>query len=255
MCINYYKLDTKILMFDLDTPEQRFGIWVAKKEFGQRLKKELPLGQFYMSIRVVAKDLDISDMVVRRIIKLYISEGIISVISISKSPKVASVYAYNTYLENNTVDNTVTTQYEHSNNTVEVSDNAGSEDIDNTVTTQYEHSNNTVDNTSKKKSKRKENIYSDDFEEVWRLFLELVGKGGSKKTGYSKFNETKEIYSLEEIKQSIKYYAEKIIPTLKSETYIKSAPYFFDKDYIQQHIYAAKKQNKKTVVNFEDYID
>ena len=152
--VNYHKIDSKILEFDLDSIEFKFGMWITKKEFGQRLNINKPLlkGQFYMSVRVVAKDIEITEMIARRLIKQFTKLDIIRLVSTSRNPKEGSIYEYLVQVENNTVDNIVTTQYEHSKN-----------EVISQFTQSEEHSNNTydntVDNTSKKKSKRKENIY------------------------------------------------------------------------------------------------
>ena len=66
----YHKIDSRILEYDIDSVEFKFGMWITKKEFGQRLNqnKPLPKGQFFMSVRVVAKDIEITEMIARRLI-------------------------------------------------------------------------------------------------------------------------------------------------------------------------------------------
>lgn len=153
---NYHKIDSTILQFDLESVEFKFGMWITKKEFGQRLNisKPLPKGQFYMSVRVVAKDIEITEMIARRLIKQFISLNIIRLVSSSKNPKQGSIYEYLVQLENNTVENIVITQYEHSKSE-RISDfEEAKEHSSNTY-------DNTVDNTSKKKRKIKEKIYID----------------------------------------------------------------------------------------------
>lgn len=151
MSINYHKIDSKILQYNLDSIEFKFGMWITKKEFGQRLNlnNQLPKGQFYMSVRVVSKDINTTDMIARRLIKEFTKLEVIRLISKSNNPKNGSVYEYLVQAENNTVENIVTTQLEHSKSQII----SGIEDV-------QKHSNNTgvntVDNTSKKKSKSKE---------------------------------------------------------------------------------------------------
>lgn len=156
--VNYHKIDSRILEFDLHSFESKFGIWISKKEFRQRLNcnKPLPKGQFYMSIRVLAGDIGVTETVARRLIKDFINLGIIRLVLSSKNPKQGSIYEYLVQGENNTVDNTVETQYKHSKNKG-ISDFAEVEQHSNNTV------DNTVDNTSKKKNKRKEknHIYID----------------------------------------------------------------------------------------------
>lgn len=153
MC-NYHKVDAKIMEYDMDSIEFKFGIWIHKKEYGQRLNevKSLPKGQFYMSVRVVAKDINVSEMVARRLIKQFTKLDIIRLVSTSKSPKEGSIYEYLVALENNTVDNTVETQFEHSK----------SEEIS-TFADGIEHSKNTIDNTVYNTSKNNIKIKEKDI--------------------------------------------------------------------------------------------
>lgn len=148
----YHKIDAKILQFELESIEFKFGMWITKKEFGQRLNdtNPLPKGQFYMSVRIVAKDIEVTEMVARRLIKQFTKLEIIRLIATSKSPKQGSIYEYVVQVENNTVDNTVTTQLEHSKSE-EISD--FKEDKEHSKDTVG----NTLDNTSKNKIKIKEN--------------------------------------------------------------------------------------------------
>lgn len=154
----YHKIDAKILQFELESIEFKFGMWITKKEFGQRLNdtNPLPKGQFYMSVRIVAKDIEVTEMVARRLIKQFTKLDIIRLVATSKSPKQGSIYEYLVQVENNTVDNTVKTQLEHSKSE-EISDfEEDKRHSNNTVT-------NTVENTSKNKIKIKENIYNNIF--------------------------------------------------------------------------------------------
>ena len=148
----YHKIDAKILQFELESIEFKFGMWITKKEFGQRLNdtNPLPKGQFYMSVRIVAKDIEVTEMVARRLIKQFTKLDIIRLVATSKSPKQGSIYEYLVQVEDNTVDNTVTTQLEHSKSEGISDFEEGKEHSNNTVT-------NTVDNTSKNKIKIKEN--------------------------------------------------------------------------------------------------
>lgn len=92
----YHKIDTKILQFELESIEFKFGMWITKKEFGQRLNdtKPLPKGQFYMSVRVVAKDIEVTEKIARRLIKQFTKLGIIRRVATSKNSKQGSIYEY-----------------------------------------------------------------------------------------------------------------------------------------------------------------
>ena len=155
--VNYHNIDSKILEFDLNSVELKFGLWITKKEFGQRLNtaKPLPKGQFYMSIRVVAKDIEVSEMIARRLIKQFTKLDIIRLIAISNSPKEGSIYEYLVQCEDNTVENIVGTRLRHSKSE-EISHFGGGRQHGKNVV------GNIVYNASKNKNKIKENnIYID----------------------------------------------------------------------------------------------
>ena len=244
----YHKIDSKLLQYDLDSIEFKFGMWITQKEFGQRLntKNPLPKGQFYMSIRVVSKDINTTDMIVRRLIKQFTKLEIIRLISKSKSPKKGSIYEYLVQVENNTVDNTVITQFEHSKSE-EISD------FDNTK----EHSKNTivntVDNTSKKKSKSKENInniYSDFFKEIIKLYPGKKVKSVRDK----KLPKILKQYSEEEIYRCVERYSRECKG--KQAQYILNESTFWNGryvDYLDSNYEESRQAKpKRKTTNFDD---
>lgn len=93
---SYYKIDSKILKFKLESIEFKFGMWITKKEFEQELSNVnlLPKGQFYMSIRTIVKSIGVTEHVARRLIKQFTKLGIIRLVATSKSPKQGSIYEY-----------------------------------------------------------------------------------------------------------------------------------------------------------------
>ncbi|WP_343009825.1 hypothetical protein [Clostridium celatum] len=155
----YHKIDSRILEYDIDSVEFKFGMWITKKEFGQRLNqnKSLPKGQFFMSVRVVAKDIEITEKIARRLIKQFTKLDIIRLVSSSKNPQQGSIYEYLVQIEEGTVKDTVKAQLGHSKNE-EVSVFEDEEGHSKGT------SKGTMEGTSKKKSKRKENIYNSIFD-------------------------------------------------------------------------------------------
>ena len=93
---NYHKIDAKIFQFDLESIEFKFGMWITKKEFKQRLNdtNPLPKGQFYMSVRIVSKDINVTEKIARRLIKQFTKLEIIRLVEVSKSPKQGSIFEY-----------------------------------------------------------------------------------------------------------------------------------------------------------------
>ena len=191
----YHKIDSKILEFDLESVEFKFGMWITKKEFGQRLNqnKPLPKGQFFMSVRVVAKDIEITEKIARRLIKQFTKLDIIRLVSSSKNPKQGSIYEYLVQIEEDTVKDTVKAQLGHSKNEKISVFEYEEGHINGTIE-------DTIEGTSKKKNKRKENIYSD-------LIKKYPGRK-VKSVRDSKLPKILKEYSIEEIERCINRYAE-----------------------------------------------
>lgn len=199
MNISYHKVDTKILEYDMDSIEFKFGMWITKKEFGQRLNKNKPLpkGQFFMSVRIVAKDIEITEKVARRLIKQFMKLDIIRLISASKNPKQGSIYEYLVQVKEGTVEDTVKAQSGHSKSK-KISD----------IKCIEGHSKGTVEGTiegtSKNKNKRKENIYNIIFD-FW--ISKNIKKHKKLSYGIKKaIDKTLKEYTQEEIIQAIDNY-------------------------------------------------
>ncbi len=153
---SYYKYDTRALAFKYGTPEHKFYDYLVKKENYSRLKG-LPIGQVELTVRTVAKDIEVTQMVARRLINQFIREGFIEIVRKSeKGSKKPSIYMLKTYVENNTEDNTDATH-----ETTQINENIA--DIEGSK----QHRNNTENNTENNTSKidninriKNNNIYS-----------------------------------------------------------------------------------------------
>ena len=94
---SFYKQDIQVLKFDIvkDIDLIRFDHYIKQKENFQRIKEELPIGQFYMTIRNVSLDLDITFNKSQRIIKKFEDLNIIRCVFKSKNNKKdLSIYEY-----------------------------------------------------------------------------------------------------------------------------------------------------------------
>lgn len=236
----YHKIDSRIMQFDFNDIEFKFGIWITKKEFGQRLndRKPLPKGQFYMSVRVVAKDIDTTEKIARRLIKQFMNLEIIRLISSSKSPKEGSIYEYLVQVEKGTVEDTVKARLGHSRN----EENQGFEDGEG-------HSKGTVEGTvkgtSKKKSKRKENINTlspEEIEDIWVLYPNKKGKARAVK----QITKLLKRFSKDEIIRAVQRYADEVKNTDKQ--YIKHGDTFFNEaieDYLDNNYQGEENSSRK----------
>lgn len=248
---NYHKIDTKILQFDLESIEFKFGMWITKKEFKQRLNdtNPLPKGQFYMSVRIVSKDIDVTEMVARRLIKQFTKLEIIRLVEVSKSPKKGSIFEYLVQVENNTVDNTVKTQLEHSKSE-ELSDfEEGKEHSKNTV-------DNTVNNTSKNKIKIKENIYINIYSDLEPKIKELYPGKKTKSVRDKKVPGLIKEYGGEQVIRCIERYAKQCKAENKEKQYILNEGTFWNgryMDFLDSNYHQELTKPSSKTIKFTDF--
>lgn len=103
---SYYKYDTRALSFKYGTSEHKFYDYLIKKENYSRLKG-LPIGQVEITVRTLAKDIEVSEKVARRLIKQFTEDDFIELIKKANSKKESSIYILKTYAEKGTVEDTV----------------------------------------------------------------------------------------------------------------------------------------------------
>lgn len=239
---NYHKIDSRILQFELESIEFKFGMWITKKEFGQRLNdtKPLPKGQFYMSVRVVAKDIEVTEKIARRLIKQFTKLEIIRLISTSKSPKQGSIYEYVVQVEEDTkkgtVEDTVKTQLGHSKNEETSDFKEGKGHSKDTVE-------GTIEGTSKNKNKIKENIYSENMANAIKRY---PGKK-IKSVRDRKLPKLIKQYGEEQIIRCIDRYLEEC--KSKDKQYILNESTFWNERYIDylDENYLDKQEPTKTI--------
>ena len=93
----YYKYDNRALTFKYGSPEHKFYDYLIKKENYSRLKGS-EIGQVEITVRTVAKDIEVSEMVARRLIKQFIENDFIKLVFKSKKgSKKPSIYMFKTY--------------------------------------------------------------------------------------------------------------------------------------------------------------
>lgn len=249
--ISYYKYDTRALQFKYGTPEHKFYDYLIRKENYSRLKG-LPIGQVELTVRTVAKDIDVTEMVSRRLINQFIKDGFIEVISKSpKGSKKPSIYILKTYAnnntENNTDDNTDTTheatQINESITCVKGIDKHGNNTDDNTD-----------DNTSKinniinnKNNNIVQNNFANECDLIWTIYPNKKGKAKA----YKKLPKLIKKYGYEQIKRCVERYSLEVQD--KDKQYIKHGDTFFNGAYIDyldnNYIEPVKEQNR--VIDFE----
>ncbi|WML35668.1 hypothetical protein [Clostridium sp. OS1-26] len=97
MAEGFYQTNNEVLKFDLDKglDKIRFNHYITKKENFQRLKCDLPRGQFYMTINQVSRDLNVTFAKAQRLIKEFEDKSIIKLIfQYEKWEKKPSIWEY-----------------------------------------------------------------------------------------------------------------------------------------------------------------
>lgn len=150
----FYKINNEVLKLDIKKHKDEilFNHYLMQKENLQRLKGGLPKGQFYLTIRNVSKDLEVTYGKARHLINTFEKLDIITLVKVGGKDRTPSIYLYKSFINNDTVSNTVSNTV---NDTVKHGNINTLDDTNNTV-------NNTVNNTSKKeilKRNIKNNIY------------------------------------------------------------------------------------------------
>ena len=247
---NYHKIDAKIFQFDLESIEFKFGMWITKKEFKQRLNdtNPLPKGQFYMSVRIVSKDINVTEKIARRLIKQFTKLEIIRLVEVSKSPKQGSIFEYLVQVEEGTVKDTVRAQLGHTKSE-ELSDfEEGKQHSNNTVC-------NTVDNTSKNKNKIKENIYINIYSDLEPKIKELYPGKKTKSVRDKKVPGLIKEYGGEQVIRCIERYAKQCKAENKEKQYILNEGTFWNgryMDFLDSNYQELTKPSSKTI-KFTDF--
>ncbi|UUC41877.1 conserved phage C-terminal domain-containing protein [Clostridioides difficile] len=96
MSNSFYQLNSAVLYFNekRDVNRIRFNHYVMRKENIQRLKGTLPRGQFMMTVRKAASDLDVSTSTISRLVNEFMDLGILRLISRGVKGNCCSVYSY-----------------------------------------------------------------------------------------------------------------------------------------------------------------
>ena len=104
----FYKLNNKILKFNISKNKEEilFNHYIMQKENIQRIKNELHKGQFYLTIRTVCNDLEVTYGKARHLINTFEKLDIITLIKAGGKNRTPSIYLYNSFINNDTDYNT-----------------------------------------------------------------------------------------------------------------------------------------------------
>lgn len=200
----YYKLNNEVLGFDVtkNVNEILFNHYIIKKENLQRLKMNLPRGQFYLTINIVSIDLNITVAIARGLIKKFSELGIITnVYTPPKGCKKPSIWEYNSATFANNDDNNDSNNDINNEEAIKTKGLKGvtNNDINNDA-------NNDVNNSKKEYIKRinKKNIYSHLFD-FW-IEKDIKNHRGITKDIIKAIDTTLKEYTEEQVKEGITNY-------------------------------------------------
>ena len=241
---SYYKYDIRALTFKYGTPEHKFYDYLIRKENYSRLKG-LPIGQVELTVRTIAKDIEVTEKVARRLINHFIKDGLIELISKSlKGSKKPSIYMLKTYSDKGTDKGT---------------DKADERAQKNENITRFEstkgHRQDTDKGTDKGTSKidninriKNNNIVQNEFEQqcdlIWNIYPNKKGKAKA----YKKLPKLIKTHGYEQIKRCVERYSLEVKETDKQ--YIKHGDTFFNGaylDYLDSNYIEIDKEQKREV--------
>lgn len=95
--MGFLKFDTAILQFKFGSIEEKFYIYLIRKENKGRFNQDHKLGEVNLTRGTIAKDLEISEKIARRLLKQFQDLKIIELISKSNSRYKPSIYKITIY--------------------------------------------------------------------------------------------------------------------------------------------------------------
>lgn len=242
---SYYKYDTRALAFKYGSVEHKFYDYLIKKENYSRLKG-LPIGQVEITVRTLAKDIEVSEKVARRLIKQFTEDDFIELIKKANSKKESSIYILKTYVEKgtveDTVEDTVRTQLNESIVSVEDTKGHGLDTVEGTV-----EGTSKIDNINRIKNNIPQNKFEQECDSIWNIYPNKKGKSKA----YKKLPKLIKKHGYEQIKRCVERYSLEVQG--KDKQYIKHGDTFFNgayMDYLDNN-YIEPVKEQKTVIDLE----
>ena len=242
---SYYKYDTRALAFKYGSVEHKFYDYLIKKENYSRLKG-FPIGQVELTVRTLAKDIEVSEKVARRLIKQFTEDDFIELIKKANSKKESSIYILKTYAEKgtveDTVEDTVRTQLNENIAIVEDTKGHGLDTVEGTV-----EGTSKIDNINRIKNNIPQNKFEQECDSIWNIYPNKKGKSKA----YKKLPKLIKNHGYEQIKRCVERYSLEVQG--KDKQYIKHGDTFFNgayMDYLDNN-YIEPVKEQKTVIDLE----
>jgi DnaD/phage-associated family protein len=120
----FYQMNSEVLRFkvgkdkDKDKEKIMFNQYLMRKENLQRISANLPRGQFNITVRTTAMDLNITHAKAQRLLKEFVRIKVIELIRAGGKDRTPSIYSYITAKGNTVADTVIDTENDTENDTV-----------------------------------------------------------------------------------------------------------------------------------------
>lgn len=243
--MGFLKFDTTILQFKFGSIEEKFYIYLIRKENKERFETDHIIGQVKLTRRTIAKDLEISENIARRLLKQFQDLGILIPYKLSpKTSKKPSVYMLKIYTKNHQDDNQ--------------DDNQDDTKINGLIPTVSEvepprnHQDNNqddnpsiIDNIINNKNNNIVQSVAHECDLIWTIYPHKKGKARA----YKKLPTLFKKYGYEQIKRCVERYSLEVQD--KDKQYIKHGDTFFNGAYIDYLDANYIEPVKETGIDFE----
>ena len=243
---SYYKYDTRALAFKYVSVENKFYDYLIKKENYSRLKN-FPIGQVELTVRTVAKDIEISEKVARRLINQFIRDGFIEIVSKSeKGSKKPSIYMLKTYEDKGT-DKDTDKEDERTQTNDSITGVKNIKGHRKGTDKDTDKGTSKIDNINRIKNNIPQNKFEQECDSIWNIYPNKKGKSKA----YKKLPKLIKNHGYEQIKRCVERYSLEVQG--KDKQYIKHGDTFFNgayMDYLDNN-YIEPVKEQKTVIDLE----
>ena len=238
-----------ILQFKFGSIEEKFYIYLIRKENKERFNQGHKLGEIYLTRGTIAKDLETSEGIARRLLKQFQELEIIKLIKSSpKTSKKPSLYMLTIY-------DTLEPKINQDDNQDDNQEKTKKNGLKSTVIEFKEPRNHQDDNQDDNQSiidniinNKNNNIVQNEFEQqcdlIWNTYPNKKGKAKA----YKKLPKILKKYGYEQIKRCVERYSLEVKETDKQ--YIKHGDTFFNGaylDYLDSNYIEIDKEQKREV--------
>ena len=181
MIVGFYQVNSEVLKFDRckDVEKIMFNHYIIQKENLQRVKHDLPRGQFYLTTRNISNDLMISLSKAQRLIKEFMRIKIIEIVKLGGKDRTPSIYAYITSKGNTVTETVFDTIFDTVKpNNINILENVSDTTLDTVIDTEMDTSKkeNLIKELNKNiKIEQEETVLQDELKLLYMAYIDAKG--------------------------------------------------------------------------------